>query len=400
MPIRLPPAGIIKQPMGIILPHVLFACLFHNFHDKWVDRICGGRLQNITEFWETQQDNPAFPGHPMHAHVRPYREMAIPFAMHGDGVTVTAVGKKSQKHMDCISFCSVLADRMPTIDSNFLIAFIFHVLNAPGGGTSSTVWQVITWSFYWLFQGQWPDRDWTGRKFDATDGEHYYRKLQPLAGGYYMVCWIIRSDLDYLLKSFGIGGRGEVCHLCRADNGAERPYTDVRPEALWRTTLWNNETHATKFPNRHKLLKHVPGLGITACVPDELHVKHLGVDAAFVGGYIDNLPLPCCNLAKALLIIYPWRPHVTPTLQHGVFFGGVMALLVDTLDADRDLSLKKLWALISAAYKELRTRNRLSTITHGMIKGPSKTFPCISAKALVVRDLLPVMVEVPPRLHG
>ena len=77
-----------------------------------------------------------------------------------------------------------------------------------------------------------------------------------------------------------------------------------------------------------------------------------------------------------------------------------MALLVDTLDADRDLSLKKLWDLICHAYKKLRTRNRLHHITHGMIKGPSKTFPCISGKALVVRDLLPVMVEVPPRLHG
>ena len=89
-----------------------------------------------------------------------------------------------------------------------------------------------------------------------------------------------------------------------------------------------------------------------------------------------------------------------PTLHHRGGLGGVMALLVDTLNADRDLSLKKLWALISDAYKVLRTRNRLHHLTHGMIKGPSKTFPCISAKALVVRDLLPVMVQVPPRLHG
>ena len=48
--------------------------------------------------------------------------------LHGDGVTVTAVGEKSQKHNDCISFCSVLAARMPTIESNFLIAFICHVI--------------------------------------------------------------------------------------------------------------------------------------------------------------------------------------------------------------------------------------------------------------------------------
>ena len=312
MPIRLPPAGIIELPVGIILPHVLFASLFHNFYDDWVARLCGGSLENITAFWATQGDNPALAAHPMNEHHEPFMQKAIPFAMHGDGVTVTAVGKKSQKHMDCISFCSVLADRMPTIDSHFIIAFIFHVLNAPGGCTSDTIWAVITWSFHWLYQGQWPDRDWTGRLFDVTDGEHYRRKLEPLAGGYFAVCWIIRSDLDYLLKAFGIGGRGECCHLCRATNGPERPYTDVSPAALWRTTVWNNETHATKFVDRHKLLKHVPGLGITACVPDELHVKHLGVDAAYVGGYIDNLPLAFSNLGKALLIISHWRPRVTP----------------------------------------------------------------------------------------
>ena len=312
MPVRLPPAGITKIPMGIIMPHVLFSSMYHQFYDNWVARICGGRLENLTEFWDTQADNPAFAAHPMHRHPEPFRQKAIPFAMHGDGVTVTAVGKKSQKHMDCISFCSVLADRMPTIDSNFLIAFIFHVVNAPGGWTSDTIWQVITWSFYWLYQGLWPDRDWTGRMFTALDGLDFARKLTPLADGYYMVCWIIRSDLDYLLKAFGIGGRGEVCHLCSADNGAERPYTDVRHDAEWRHTIWNNETHATKFPGRHKLLKHVPGLGITACVPDELHVKHLGVDAAFVGGYIHNLPLAFCKLGKPLLIISPCRPHVTP----------------------------------------------------------------------------------------
>ena len=96
----------------------------------------------------------------MHHHPEPFRQKAIPFAMHGDGVTVTAVGKKSQKHMDCVSF---------------LIALIIHVLEAKQKTTSSVIWQVITWSFYWLYQGLWPDRDWTGRMFDENDGLDFAR---------------------------------------------------------------------------------------------------------------------------------------------------------------------------------------------------------------------------------
>ena len=70
--------------------------------------------------------------------------------------------------------------------------------------------------------------------------------------------------------------------------------------------MWKNEDYAGAYPSRHKLLRNVPGLGITACVPDELHVKHLGVDAGYVGG--------------------------------------VMAILVDTIDPhDRDASLTLLW---------------------------------------------------------
>ena len=58
----------------------------------------------------------------------------------------------------------------------------------------------------------------------------------------------------------------------------------------------------------------------------------------------------------------------TLTLHHGGVVGGVMALLVDILvPQNRDRSLKLLWEL---------------------------------SKCVVVRDLLPVMVDVPPRLSG
>ena len=78
-----------------------------------------------------------------------------------------------------------------------------------------------------------------------------------------------------------------------------------------------------------------------------------------------------------------------------------MALLVDILvPGQRDQSLRELWVLIQDEYAAQETRNRLTILTHGMIKGVTKTFPCLSAKAVVVRDILPVMVDAPPRLSG
>ena len=76
-------------------------------------------------------------------------------------------------------------------------------------------------------------------------------------------------------------------------------------------------------------------------------------------------------------------------------------MLDDTLvPENRDRSLKELWGLIQNEYAAQKTRNRLTILTHGMIKGASKTFPCLSAKAVIVRDILPVMVDAPPRLSG
>ena len=108
--------------MNILYPHVLFSLLYNNFYAEWVKRLCGGDCENISTFWQSQTAHPAYNTHPMHKHPskHDFKKKGIAVAMHGDGVTVTGVGKKQQTHMDCMSWTSLLATGLPILLSNFI----------------------------------------------------------------------------------------------------------------------------------------------------------------------------------------------------------------------------------------------------------------------------------------
>ena len=50
--------------------------------------------------------------------------------------------------------------------------------------------------------------------------------------------------------------------------------------------MWTNQTVADAFPRRHRLFRHVPGVGIRSYIPDALHCKYLGSDAYFIGSLL------------------------------------------------------------------------------------------------------------------
>ena len=107
MPFRAKHAGT-WQEIGqeILLPHELFAHMW-KFQRKAFDSFIRGPPGSITGFWDAMANSPLLHFHPIR-HEPDFQDVAIPIALHGDGVPVTGVGKSWSKSCDVYSWCSLL----------------------------------------------------------------------------------------------------------------------------------------------------------------------------------------------------------------------------------------------------------------------------------------------------
>ena len=248
----------------MLYPQLLLAALYEHHPAEFARRLCGGALSNIEHFWEGQVNHPMFAGHPMHAPSKyPFRKFEIPIRLHGDGVTSIACGKIWAKSVEAWSWSSCLV--RPGVASwvgSFIIMMVFEQLVAAEGDrdTMETLWRELDWSLYWAFLGMWPDRDVNNVLY--TTGIAFRRKLSALAGGFRLILWVLRADLDWLCKRLRLPSfRACLCICCGANPGLV-PWTDCREKAVWLGTVWTEELWKRAFPNRHRLFRHVPGAGV------------------------------------------------------------------------------------------------------------------------------------------
>ena len=121
--IKKPPHSIMKLQHYVRWPHELFACLYQNHRDIFLESFLGGKEKNISEFWKAMADHPSYSSHPLKERAD-HQTRCIPFALHGDGVPVAGVGKAWSKSVEALSMSSMIG-RGPTIMTHFLI-FIFY----------------------------------------------------------------------------------------------------------------------------------------------------------------------------------------------------------------------------------------------------------------------------------
>jgi hypothetical protein len=167
--VRLPFAGKLGlQKQSVLLPHEMFAAIFHEYPNTWNKAILpdGAKLH---EFWTAMETHPNMLGHPNQT--RPdYKDKCVPLALHGDEVPVTGRGKCWCKCMLTFQWLSLVghggtADRMVWVWS------VIEKYCVPGeNGTLDLFWQIISWSFDWLWRGQWPSHNWAGEQSLALLG--------------------------------------------------------------------------------------------------------------------------------------------------------------------------------------------------------------------------------------
>ena len=300
----------------------------------------------------------------MHQHPRyDFKRFGVPLKLYGDGTPSTGVGKAWCKLVDAIICSSCLAPSGKSWLSNYILTFMHEALMAFDANkdqiTMDHFWKEIVWSIYWLYQGVHPDRGPDNVLYIPSDGEKYRIRRTPLAGGHFGVVWVLAGDLDYCHKRLLLADfnkPSEPCTCCAANN-SDAPWTQcIDGHSEWQNRIWTCAGYAAAKPNRHRLLRHVPGLGISMYIPDEMHAKHLGPDKSFAGSVLRNL-------------------------THHVLAGP---------DAD---NLASMLREIKSDYKQHRTTTRFQTITANMIQGRKK-LPELRGKAAQIRSLLPTLARI------
>ena len=168
---------MLKKPMlgrysqRMMLPHELFAHMYEKRRCVWDQSVLNkeepGRL---AEFWNAVKaaPHPAWEQHPLRLEeesgVRSTGR-CVPISLHRDEVPVAGLGKVWGKKMVNFSWSSHVG--VPsTKDGQFWIWGMFEKTGVETGSdrTLDEFFKVLRWSFYWLWRGQWPNRDVSGKK--------------------------------------------------------------------------------------------------------------------------------------------------------------------------------------------------------------------------------------------
>ena len=271
----------------VLLPHLLFACIYKRFKVVFIDSFCGGSTGNIRRFWTAMRscNNPAYTNHPVQQR-QEHEDKCIPIQIHADGVPVTGIQRSWGKSVEIWSWASLLCDG-GTLVSNFIAYMIWTKMISEEFDVRDEFMQVFVWSLYWAYMGLHPYCDENWKPYVPGDSG-YEMRGQPLAEGYFLVPWGLRGDLEQMWKVFNWPHHRayNLCACCQANLG-DIPWTDCRPNARWIQTIWKtNQDWWHDHPDAHILLNGLNiaiGMGILNWVPDHMHCKHLGTDQYFYG---------------------------------------------------------------------------------------------------------------------
>ena len=100
--------GSTVHSQDIILPHALFATMYHQQHDAWIERWVGGNVKHVEDFWEAMEGNPQLEDNDDLKDRSDYRTKCIPLTIHGDGLSIVGVKKSWQKCADVFSCAPLL----------------------------------------------------------------------------------------------------------------------------------------------------------------------------------------------------------------------------------------------------------------------------------------------------
>ena len=309
------------ETAGILLPHVMFASMYHHYRAAFGQYIMPGGEDALQEFWTTGKRMPQLANHPILRRAN-FEARCVPIALHGDEVPTVGRGKVWCKLSLLLSWFSVMAVGVPTLQAmNLIWAHAPQCAVEGPDGTVAVFMRIMKWSFSALFAGTWPRRDWRGVAYEPADAN---RAGEPLADGYFACLIGLCGDLDYCAKFLGHprwSSHSEPCGLCRATFRGPLTWLNFSENAPWEGTQWTPETWARR-PNRSTCpLFEMPGFTSIAVLPDYMHNKYLGYAQYLFGSvfwllcFVHMAAAPLQNLRTLANFIMSFQNRHRP--RHG-----------------------------------------------------------------------------------
>ena len=162
------PLGLQDQEM--LLPHALFADIYHKYPRTWRMTL-RGENGKLDEFWVAQTLHHPLLEDPDHPLKTRDTSRCIPLCLHGDEVPISGLGKTWVKKMCNFSWSSLLRCGN-TKDSSYWIWGMLEKVGVTAEGdeaanlhrsqknrTLQRFFRILQWSLFWLWMGVWPESD-------------------------------------------------------------------------------------------------------------------------------------------------------------------------------------------------------------------------------------------------
>lgn len=273
-----------EVPLPIFPPDKVISNWYRN-HRSHFDQMLFGEPHAehiLPNFWKTvaQRKDPRLANHPMCSRPNWFRH-AIPISVHGDAVPAVGVGKAASKSWDCISWQSCLVNGPSTKVKQYMVGLFedskLRLATPTHDQTMKHIWKTCLSSLSKAYEGiQGPTDDEPG---------------DMLAGGFFLVVWAIKGDLDYLQKGLQLKSytANQFCEYCPAHSDEADPsmmWSNFRDDAAWMQRLYTKDQWHGEHPEKHWLFQAFDFLTQHNIEPDELHVMYLGTVQQILGSVL------------------------------------------------------------------------------------------------------------------
>jgi hypothetical protein len=257
----------IDVEVGVLLPHEWFSALSMNY--PYMFEVLFGPSE-VQKFWQNQSmQNPKFHKHPMLSKSN-WQKLAVPFVLHADGAQF-----QERDSLLTVSFKSLLFEHGKCKDTHLLFCAVPKSITTDH--TWPPLWKTLSWSFDVLLKGVHPLCDMDGNRW-AEGSARAALAGKPLCRSKHVgVLWGIVGDLDFFHKDLKGPGHNSAsfCWLCGC-NRTTHPWTDFRPQALWRQTRLSSESVLRSTAFDCELFGRA-GVSPLMLMFDVMHVMELGI---------------------------------------------------------------------------------------------------------------------------
>ena len=338
---------VIDHP--VLLPHETFHWLSKH-HAAFDERILGGSPDASTAWWRGHSEAAWWPRHPARGLLEQGRCVA-PLRLYGDDAEV-----RKGKSALVLTWSSSACKHLKTKDSRFLITSVNVSKDKDNTLALDEIYRVTQWSFQALERGVFPETDPDGEPWepDSWRAQMAGKPLDSRRDCRALLAEFM-GDWKWIKECLGLKrhyGCRLCCHLCGAQND-RAPYAyDFGLDAAYLETMITEDMWRLEFIILPWLAR-IPGFSLLMCIPDPMHLVHLGVCLVTIGSTLFLL------------------------LQRGMFgvFGG-----------KRSVRISCGLAAAYVRFKSFAKRNRLGHSQHKFTIGMAgmskpKKFPEMKAKA-------------------